>query len=161
MRLSAKTYSNLLDSIFTLEDSLLTQDELQLLSESLFSGNSDTYNEVIKREVRSLTAEAVTKDMAEAKLTPEVYLKKAKDMVASLPVLELAVAFEPSVRQTQQLVTKIRQLAGYPIIAGISVRPYLLGGTELTLNGEFRDYSLRTNVNHLFGEMFAGLDEEL
>ena len=161
MRRSAKAYSNLLDSIITLEDSLLTQSELLMLSDSLFIGKGESYGAVFKRDIRPVTAEAISLDMADNKLTPEAYLKQAKGIVAGLPVLELAVAFEPSQGQTERLVKRIRQLAGEPIIVGVSVRPFLMGGAEITIGGEFRDYSLRTKVNQLFTEMFAGLNEEL
>lgn len=152
MRLNEKIFSNLLNTIVTLEDSTLFQEELRLLSESMYSGKGLNFETMIANRVRRSVALALKADLKMAAMETTAFVQSAMDFFNRLPVVELALGFEPTAEQIVTLAQTARELAGQPVLLSITYKPYLIGGAEFNYQGEYRDYSLRTRMQALFNE---------
>lgn len=153
MKRNEKNYSNLLNTIVTLEDSTLLQEELRLLSESLYGGKDTNFETVIAQKVRRSVAVALKADLKTVGGASLEFIQDTMSFFNALPVLEIGLGYEPTAEEIVLFAQKARELAGYPLVLSLMYKPYLIGGAELTINGEYRDYSLRAKTILLYHEM--------
>jgi F0F1-type ATP synthase delta subunit len=75
--------------------------------------------------------------------TLKVFLTKVQEIIKTLPVVPIVLAFEPKSQTLQALVDWFQMNVKKQVLFDISVDPKLIGGAAITFNGKFGDYSIK------------------
>jgi len=71
------------------------------------------------------------------------FLKKLQETASSLPIVSLAIAFEPTEETLQALSRWFLSTLNMHVLFDIQLDTALIAGATITYNGKFKDYSIR------------------
>jgi len=126
-------------NIKTTSDVTVLRQEIDLLLNSLYHSDIE---KILKEKVRASTAELIG-DKREQELNS--YLEGLLDYLSGLPVVELALAYEPTPEHIAAFSEWFRGQSK-SVILNLRHDPSLIGGATISANGKYRDYSIRNYV---------------
>lgn len=135
-------YAEIFPQIRTTEDIRKIKDEIGLLLDALYQGKGEQFEIVMGSYLRQWVAEAIKKDLAEAHIEKEKYLKDMLEKLQRFKILSLTMAFEPAEKSIDSIFRFVRKNIGTDIILEFTYNPGMLGGAVLIYQGEYKDFSL-------------------
>lgn len=140
-------FKGFLEKILTMEDLLFFLGEIKLAESVIFVKPEVPFFEKIKGVVSQEFIEELKKLESLSlfpKNPPEIseFLKELKEILQSLPILKLELAFLPS----RSFLEKISLFLGKKIVLDVKVNPEIVGGAILEYKGKYLNLSLEKKV---------------
>lgn len=88
-------------------------------------------------------------------------LRLMEDAALNAQVLILYLSFEADEQSVKMIADKTRTLLNRPILLGIKYDPHLIAGLALSLNGIYKDYSLREKIEERKAEILGSFKKFL
>ena len=85
----------------------------------------------------------------------KAFLTSIIQMIASLPIVSLTVAFEPKEKTLQKLSEWLVLHVNKQAVFDVTVNPELLGGAAIDFNGKHMDFSIRPKFDEIVTEVLA------
>lgn len=136
-------YSSILNLIKTTDDVERVSDELEVLLSSLYK-TKNGFKTALKKSV-SIELAKVIKDLGGEAADLAGLLKNIQSYIKGLPVLKITLSFSP----TQDFIEK---MTTQKYIIDLSKDTSILGGAVISVNGRYKDYSLRKALERTFEE---------
>lgn len=147
--------NNLFSSIYTKQDLQLFYKEIDQVKASLFEGPgslqeklSAVFNPEKTEEI--LTFINLEKIRVDSPVFIQEGLEKIKTLGDLLPVISLELAFEPTENVLKKIDTWLMQNIGKKVLVNISLERRDIGGTNISFNGVYKNYTLRNKINEAF-----------
>lgn len=136
---TTKTALNDLDLALTLSQQIVLKNDQKFPDKTQFGAIS--YGQVSVIEALWTTAQSL-----EPSITWETFIETLKTLVseAQKHVVTLAIAYQPTVKQVEELSDLIKTQVHEAAILDLSYEPELLAGCQIASNGQKLDYSLAT-----------------
>ncbi len=139
-------YSNIAEHLITTNDARLLKEELELLQGTFFKTAKQSFNDVLKNQVRSWVADAIQELSKTKKNDQSKIIADLLDDLNKYQVIELILAFDPS----QALLQRIRSwLDGKQLenaLLELKYDPSVLGGAIISYQGRYQDFSVRKAI---------------
>lgn len=156
-------YSEILSKVRTKREAVRLEEEVDLLSASLYKTGKGEYESVLKESVRSWVAEEIKGELERESISKADYLKGLKKRLSEIKTLRLTLAQEPTEGGLNMVQSWIRSNLGEGIISDINFNPRLIAGAVVIYNGKYTDLSLknrfRTVLESKKKEIFNQLDK--
>lgn len=141
-------YSELFTSLQTTEDRRILLKEIDLLLESLYKQNDQSFEKVSQNNVRNQTMVYLEKIFLE-KPDKDVVLKELKKILESVDILELTIALEP----TRQLIDRVSDWVKKNLSEGTLIRfeidKRIVAGSKIIYKGSYHDFSISKKIVEL------------
>lgn len=141
--------NDILVNIKTKNDMFKAVEELDQLSQSLFTTEANNLENMIQKHVHYLPAVIFS---SSDRSQIEKKILEIRDSLKNLPILTLIIAVKTSDKMISNISNWLYSSLGYKILLDIEVDRDILGGAKLVLNGNYRDYSLRKKIDDYFSE---------
>ncbi len=151
-------YKTLLSMIHTIYERDALIHELNVLDEHLFQANL-TVRDAVRNFISARYAAELLHIAAELNIgaTDGARLKTVVDEIiqelSQMKELHLRIAFDPNEDDLQALSQWIRFHVGVHAILNVTYDPTVTGGTILTYDGAYRDYSVATQIDEQLAHM--------
>jgi F0F1-type ATP synthase delta subunit len=142
-------YSELLSTLTTSRDVALLRQEIQALQTSLFKVKGETFEKVLKTQVRASVAEWISTTLEKYEGKKEKFLEDLLKEIEALPMIQVEIAFEPSQEALEQIHAWAVEQVGQNALIDVSIQPDLLGGATISYQGKYFDGSLKENLQEL------------
>lgn len=140
-------YSDALNAIFTISDQEEFLSAIDILRNSLYSKDIDLKNSLKKIDVRFATViqEYLENAADKGKLLDELRLS-----VKSMRVLNLRLGYVYDLEFAAQMGDWVKDNIGGDVVLELEIDPSLIGGAQVSFNGVFRDYSLKSSLEKIW-----------
>jgi len=145
-------YSEILETLRTLEDLELLESEIDTLLSSFYEEKGQGYENALKTEVRAWVADLIRRLQPASGISKEEYLKNLQVELKKLKVLQITISFEPTEGNIERIHNWILNNAGRNLILEVNRNPNIVGGAIVVYEGEYRDYSLRKKFLDVFSK---------
>jgi hypothetical protein len=135
-------YQELLTQLRTKQEVLRLLEEVEMLLESLYEDSGRGFDRTLASQVRAWVSDAISDEINKNEVDKKSYLMKLKKKLSSLKEVKLALAFEPSSASIDKFSSFIKKNVGEEVVMDLSYEPKLIGGTTLSYDGEYRDFSI-------------------
>lgn len=135
-------YSDVLSLLTTLSDVDLLLSEVGEAQKGLFLIHEGSLHAALTKHARAESAKVLLTLYAKSGKEPGVFLEELSSYITQLPLMQLTLAFSPSQEFMMRLSTWGRSQVNPSLIFDINVEPHIIGGTIITYNGKYADYSL-------------------
>lgn len=153
-------FSNVLSQIQSRDDLIKVLDELSILKNSLYQTKENTFDQVLKTQVREKIAHEIDAVLV-ANSDKAGVIKELTRQIESLKTLELTLGFEPTKETIQKIFAWVRTNLGEGIVVGTKYDPDIVGGVLISFNGKYADLSLKKAIDkHLAGLKTGALPKE-
>lgn len=88
-------------------------------------------------------------DMNDKKLVSD-FLDTLKNLIKKFKIIKLILAFDPTRKAIENIHDFISENIGIGYILDIEIDESILGGAAIMFNGNYKDYSLRKNLDEIF-----------
>lgn len=134
---------NILDNLYTTEDALRLEDELNLVKNSIFKKAKGTgFLEIIKEKVSKPTCDALTELISGSPDNPDLINKQIDSFIAELkaiPIITIKIGFDPTYTQIANISKHANKICGKRVLIDIFFDPQIVSGAEIVSNGQFYD----------------------
>lgn len=157
------SYTTLFSDIRTLDDLHLLKSEIDTLLSALFQTDNTAFKAVMDTKLQRNLGNALTKVLTDANVsltdqeTLQKYFSGLKEFIATLPIVQLTLAYHPTNEQIEQLSDWLRRETGQMVILELRFDKRLLGGAVIVYNGKYQDLSLKTKLDRVYEEKKAEL----
>ncbi|MDO8700150.1 MAG: hypothetical protein Q7J56_00520 [Deltaproteobacteria bacterium] len=155
MKKNILMYYDLMTSIKTVDEANSLSSEIDTLTATLF-----------KSENMSLSNALESINMSDAKKIKEMFsknnldinnkeiasdiLQSIKNLIKKFKIIKLILAFDPSLKTIEKIHNYVSLNIGIGYILDIEVSESVLGGSVVTFNGKYQDFSLRKTLEEVF-----------
>lgn len=147
--------SQIINNIRTTEERDKLTTEIDIMLASLYQAGA--LDRALNSQVRSWVAQIVRSELPSDLSQGESYLRAIKEEIEKIKVIELKLAFEPTEVTIDKISAYLRESLQTPVLISFEYDPRILGGAEIKLGGEYRDFTLR----RLFEEEYKKEEKEL
>lgn len=135
--------SELIQKLRTKDDLETLRGELDVLRNTLYQSDTN-YSEVLKNEVRGWVSEIITRESKDTDV--KEYLDEIDKSLNLVPVLVVAISFEPSEKFIEKLSNWLKENIAKDLVVDILFNTQLIGGIQLSFRGKYLDISLRKKI---------------
>lgn len=138
----------------TKDEAIQLQIEIANLIEALFSNKP--FEELVDEQIQYGKKEKLTsllwKYNIDIKniLQTQHFLQEVKDIIATLPIVTVTIAFSPKKQQITTFSTLLYMHIKKPVLLDIFVDKLLIGGVIIAYNGIYKDYSVKRQVEEKY-----------
>lgn len=153
--------SKLLSEIRTRTEADQLIEEIELLKNSLYEDGERSFGSTLNSKVRYWVAEIIKEEVKNINI--EEYLENLTQMIKQMEEFKLTLAFEPSNSGINMFVNYLREQLTGSLVLEIEHDPNILGGTIISYQGKYHDFSLVKIFDHEFEEkrdQFLGMIED-
>lgn len=147
--MSSEVFTALTKNIHTVADLRLLQHELNELEHQLYSVGKKSNTDAISEHVRDSTLQILKPVLQSTEKTskkPQELLQSIQEELKSLPILKLGIAFEPTPKNIENISNWLKKNQEKQWILDLTVRPELMAGVVLEVDGRYKDYSFQTQL---------------
>ncbi len=145
-------FDEIVSSVKTIDEKQMLLDEIELLLHSLYKKSAQSFEDVLRTQVRSRIAQKIEEILRKESGEKHAILEKLQETVLDLPVMELTLAFEPTETSLQRLSTWVKTNVGAKVVFQLKYDRSILGGVIMIHEGEYRDYSVRRQLERIINE---------
>lgn len=149
-----KKHKELIELVQTTDDVVKLDEEIDLLSQSLYHIEKNMFEDTLKKMVRIRIAEAIRKLILQYDISKKEDIKtlllNAYKTICVMPVLQLTLAFEPSEAIIGDISRWARKSLAPGILLDLSLDRSILGGVAVVYKGRFYDLTLRKKLQSIF-----------
>jgi hypothetical protein len=135
--------SELLQRLRTQDDLEILRGELDVLRNAIYQSGTN-YSDVLKNEVRGWVSEIIGRESKDRDI--KEYFDEIDKSLSSVPVLAVAISFEPSEKFVEKLSTWLKENISKDLVVDILFNTQLIGGIQLSFRGKYLDLSLRKKI---------------
>lgn len=136
--------SELLQKLRTKDDLETLRGELDVLRNAMYQSDTN-YPEVLKNEVRGWVSEIIGRESKD--MDAKEYLDEIDKSLSSVPILVVAISFEPSEKFIEKLSSWLKDNISKDLVIDILFNMQLIGGIQLSFRGKYLDLSLRKKIS--------------
>lgn len=133
-------YSDFINIISTKHDLNILLAEIDMLSAALFKTNEKAFNETLENKVRKKVADIIL-FRVEKGADKKSLLSELNSWARSVPIIELTIAFEPTVKVVERVSQWVRMNVGEAVI-DYKIDRRIMGGAVIVFKGKIIDCSL-------------------
>lgn len=148
-------YFDLITSLKTTEEKYRLSSEIDDLLLSIFKTESQSFDNALK-DISQDFANKIKETFRKNRLdigNKEIirnFLIKLKELLEKLKIIRLTIVFEPSLQTIENIHNWISSNLGEGYILDIQTNQKILGGAIITFNGEYKDFSVKKNLEDFF-----------
>jgi F0F1-type ATP synthase delta subunit len=141
-------YEKVLSSLKTRDDVEAVEEEIKKISKSLYEGDVNSIQNVLKKDIRNFFSEIVRQETNINDIkSVENYLRILEEKLKAIFDVTIIVAFEPSGYAISKFYDLVQQNIKEKIVLDIEFDPHIIGGAIIIYKGKYKDYSLKTVFN--------------
>jgi len=132
--------------LYTTEDVRVLVTGIESIQAAIYKGKAD-FDKELHRSVSSPFTEIFE---SEAQGNWEKYLDDLKQELLNLKVLEITIGTELNRNSLEEIGDVAKEFISDRVVLDILVERSILGGAILSINGKYKDYSLKSEVDSWF-----------
>lgn len=144
-------FSNLAAKIKTTKEKRDLINSLNRLEASLFNLKDD-FNKVLSEEIPEKYSDTIRSELGQG--DRQKTIKELKLFLENFRSLKLAIAFSPSQSIVSEISSWAKTNIGEDVLVDLTYDESVIGGAQITFEGEFKDYSIRKKFEEAKEETF-------
>jgi len=145
-------YTEILSHIRTKSDVWQLEGEVDLLLDKLYKADEAAFTLSLEKDVREWVSQELSREFVKGETKKDEFLRGLKVALGKLRVLNLTLAFDPTLHSIEKIHDWVRRNIGEGIILEIAVNPTLFAGAILVYKGEYRDFTFRNKFRQDFNQ---------
>ena len=149
-------YLPILDLARTEEEKDALISEVEILIASVYKVKKGGFEEVLKKGIRISTKKVLEDILKKEKIDISdkkklhLFLSDIETHIEKLKPLAITIAFEPSLSSIEKVYSFIKKELSSEYVVEFSIDPAILGGAIFSINGRYKDYSLKKKLDTYF-----------
>lgn len=149
-------YSDIVKSLKTTQEVEEFLSQVDNLLAKLFKVNPESLDKSLEKIISSKLAELLRESFKKNNINQndhsavEKFLNNIKNQAQQLNVLKLQLAFNPSDETITTVFNWVSENYGDGIVLDIQKDESIIGGTIITFNGKYKDFSLKRRLEDVF-----------
>jgi len=141
-------YSELFASLQTTEDRRLLLRELDLLLQSLYKQNDQSFEKISEESVRGSTMTHLEK-IFQANPDKDAVLKEIKKLLEGVNIVELTIALEPTRQLTDRVSGWVKKNLSEDALIRFEIDKKIVAGAKIIYKGAYHDFSTSKKIVEL------------
>ncbi|MBI2049300.1 hypothetical protein HYT32_00055 [Candidatus Roizmanbacteria bacterium] len=148
-------YFDIITSLKTLQDRDRLSSDIEDLLTSIFKMSGQPFDNLLKT-IRIDFAEKIKDAFRKSGLDSQDkeqirnFLTTLKHLLGRFRIIKITLAFDPSNQTIENIHSWISSRLGQGYILDIQTSPEVLGGAIIVFNGEYRDFTIKKNIEAIF-----------